>query len=313
MNASLIVFLPLGLLAIVSLLCFAGCGLDTTGTGSFFNYQFSVQNLSGNVALWPLNETSGTKASNNSSNAPAGTDGTYLATAVPYPDDSGDSLKSAPSQGSFPALNQTPGIVLGDCLNGDQTKPSPCTSFDGGYVNVPANAGINPAQFTIEAWVHAGWTAAEPAVFRVVMMSRNRDGGAARGFSLYAKPDNTWAVSVGDGSTPAETEVQGPAIILGMSNYLAASYDGSTLTLFVDGFPSSKPGVTYAANTTQPLYIGTGSPELPLRASTVVNDPTHGPLNPFKGIIQDVAIYNRALTPTEIAKNVAHGNQCATS
>ncbi|MBV9246802.1 MAG: hypothetical protein JO366_18540, partial [Methylobacteriaceae bacterium] len=47
--------------------------------------------------------------------------------------------------------------------------------------------------------------------------------------------------------------------------------------------------------------------------SPVVDDPTHGPLNPFKGAIQDLAIYNRALTSTEVATHLANGNACATS
>jgi hypothetical protein len=316
MSMPLLILLPPGFLAIMCALCFVGCNFQPGGLpgAGFFQYQDSIRNIVGNVALWPLNEVTGTTAFNLAASPPPGTDGTYLATAVPYPDDSGDALASAPSPGTFPALGQTPGIVGGDCLNGDPNQQSPCTIFDGGYVNVPANAAINPAQFTIEAWVRPDWTAADPAAYRVVLMSRNKDGGAARGFTLNARPDNSWAVSVGDGTSPAEVEeVVGSKLILGMSNYLAATYDGSTLTLFVDGFPSSKPNITYAPNTTKPLYIGTGAPELPLRTSPVVNDPTHGPLNPFKGVIQDVAIYNRALTAHEIAINIAHGNQCATS
>jgi hypothetical protein len=50
MNASLVVLLSVGLLAIVPLLCFVGCGLTLTPL-SFFQYQGSITDILSNVAL----------------------------------------------------------------------------------------------------------------------------------------------------------------------------------------------------------------------------------------------------------------------
>ncbi|MBV8566973.1 MAG: LamG domain-containing protein [Methylobacteriaceae bacterium] len=311
MSASLLVLLPLGLLVVVSLLCFVGCGLDVTGTG-FYAYQASISGTNGVVGFWPLDEGSGTVANNNAPSPPANTNGTYLATTVPYPDDTHDALQSAPAPGTF-QIGQSPGIVGGDCIAKIPTDLSPCIVVDGGYVSVPANAAINPAQFSVEAWVRPDWTANDPAAYRVVVMSRDNSPPTFKGFALYARPENVWAVSVSDGNTPlSEVKANGP-FALGLTNHLVATYDGSTLTLYVDADASLAPNIAYAPNTTKPLYIGTGAPELPLRTSTIVDDPTHGPLNPFKGAIQDVAIYNRALTSTEVATHFANGNACATS
>ncbi|MBV9221499.1 MAG: LamG domain-containing protein [Methylobacteriaceae bacterium] len=310
MSATLLVLLPLGLVAIVSSLCFVGCNFHPV-LASFFKYQDAVLGTSGVMALWPLDETSGTTASNAVSGAPPGTDGTYLATAVPYPDDTQDPLRSAPAPGTFPQLDQKPGIVAGDCAGGDPNQPNPCTGFDGGYVSVSFDPTINPPQFSIEAWVRPDWTETDPPAFRVVMMSRDNSPPTFKGFALYARPENVWAVSTSDGATPLSEVRANGQLALGLTNHLVATYDGGTLTLYVDADASLKPNVAYLPNATAPLYIGTGAPELPLRSSTVANDPTHGPLNPFKGAIQDVAIYNRALTSTEVAKHFANGNAFA--
>ncbi|MBV9220002.1 MAG: LamG domain-containing protein [Methylobacteriaceae bacterium] len=312
MSAMLLVLLPLGLLAIVSLLCFVGCSFSAAGIATYYQYQQTVLQTSGVLALWSLNEASGTIAYNGVTTADPSTNGTYLATTVPYPDDSQDALKSAPAPGTF-QIGQSPGIVAGDCANGDPNQVSSCAVFDGGYVSVAANASLNPAQFSIEAWVRPDWAASDPAAFRIVAMSRDNSPPIFKGFALYARPDNVWGVSVSDGTAPlTEVKANGP-FALGLTNHLVATYDGSTLVLYVDGDASSLPNLPYNPNVTKPLYIATGAPELPLRTGTAVNDPTHGPLNPFKGVIQDVAIYNRALTSTEVATHLANGNACATS
>ncbi|MBV9221833.1 MAG: LamG domain-containing protein, partial [Methylobacteriaceae bacterium] len=274
MSASLLVVLPLALLAIVSLLCFAGCTFNPT-LEPYYKYQHTVLQTSGVVAFWPLDETTGTTAVNQVSNSPPGTNGNYLATTVPYPDDTQDLLRSAPAPGTF-QIDQSPGIVAGDCNNGDPTQLSPCAVFDGGYVSIDANASLNPAQFSVEAWVRPDWTATDPAAFRVVVMSRDNSPPIFDGFALFAGPDNIWAVSVSDGASPLQQVKANGPFALGLTNHLVATYDGSTLTLYVDGDASSLPNVTYNPNVTKPIYIGTGAPELPLRTSPVVDDPTHG-------------------------------------
>jgi hypothetical protein len=60
---------------------------------------------------------------------------------------------------------------------------------------------------------------------------------------------------------------------------------------------------TYVANTTVPLFIGTGAPSIPPRPA-----PNGGPFFPFLGQIQCVAVYNDALPPDVIEKHMHNGN-----
>ena len=96
----------------------------------------------------------------------------------------------------------------------------------------------------------------------------------------------------------------------GVSYYLAVTYDGpsQTLILYVDGEqrgPKVNPA-TYVPNTTKPLLIGAGVPYVPLRPQAP--GVLAGPLFPFVGAIQDVAIYNAALTSDVILTHYHNGN-----
>jgi hypothetical protein len=77
--------------------------------------------------------------------------------------------------------------------------------------------------------------------------------------------------------------------------------------LYVDGErgPEVNPAA-YVPNTTQPLWFGAGAPYEPLRpqAAGVVASP----LFPFVGAIQDVAVYNAALTSDVILRHFHCGN-----
>jgi hypothetical protein len=80
------------------------------------------------------------------------------------------------------------------------------------------------------------------------------------------------------------------------------------LILFVDGEQRGPKvtAATYAANTAQPLWIGAGAPYVPLRPQAP--GVLAGPLFPFEGAIQDVAIYNTALTSDVILTHYHNGN-----
>jgi hypothetical protein len=62
-------------------------------------------------------------------------------------------------------------------------------------------------------------------------------------------------------------------------------------------------------NTTKPLWIGAGVPCVPLRPQAL--GVLAGPLFPFVGAIQDVAIYNAALASDVILTHYQNGNGVA--
>jgi hypothetical protein len=337
MSASLVVLLPVILLGIVGVICFVGCGLDTSGTGNPAFTKYSDTTVLANpavVAYWPLSETGDSLPAIDRTPSPK--NGQYLDPATspaiyPWPDyvvpsGPGTTVESAAAPGSI-AFAQ-PGIVAGDSIQpaNDPTKITPCVVVNGCYVNVPFNPKVNPTtSFTVEAWVRVDWDKSAPHAWRFVLDAR--DLNPCTGFGILAEADDGqpgvyhWQAVIGNGGTggagftfalsddPPIT-LNDPSLPAGVTYYLAVTYDGpsQTLILFVDGEqrgPKINPAV-YVPNTTQPLWIGAGAPYVPIRPQAP--GVLAGPLFPFVGAIQDVAIYNAALTSDVILLHYHNGN-----
>jgi hypothetical protein len=170
--------------------------------------------------------------------------------------------------------------------------------FDGtnGYVRIPDSAALKPANVTVEAWV---WL--DPSL------------PAGRGTEYVVFKKNTWSawfeaytltketVDNGNGTTSDRFSFTvsryGNQVILysqtiaqrGVWYHVAATYDGNQSVLYVNGVAegTATPGFALDYDTT-PLYIGTSGTWAPY-------------LGMFGGIIDEVSIYNRALSPNEIA------------
>jgi hypothetical protein len=330
MSASLIVLIPIVLLGVVTALCFVGCGLSTHGLPPDFTTYSDTTVLGNvnNVAYWRLNETADTDPAADSKGA---NNGGYIdptTTPVPafypwpafsIPDPPNPDELSAAGQGTL-KLGQ-PGIVNGDFVQPANTTRATCMVVDGAFVAVPFNAAINPATFTLEAWVRVDWTSSDPLAFRAVVDCRSDNPG--QGFALYAAPDSDqsgnyhWQAFVGNGGSDptAFTTVTSNDPPIALNNpdgggattfYLAVTFDGQTLLIFVNGDESSKTNpATYVPNVSQPLWIGAGAPfvaQRPQPPGTVAS-----PLFPWVGAIQDVAIYNVDLGGDVIIRHFHNG------
>jgi Concanavalin A-like lectin/glucanases superfamily len=303
MSPLLIALIPMALIAIVLPLCFVGCSFHTHSISSYGKFNDTIEQTPGLVAYWPLVEITGTTAydAGPNANTPQANNGTYTqGQNVPY--DPGD--QSAAASGAV-NIDQA-GIVPGD--QNSINNVNPCPYFDGGFVNVPWNAAINPAPpFTLEAWVRPHWTAGDvqnfPATRGVVIASNLSLNG---GFGLFATPDNFWAAVVGIGSgfiVARPVAGSNQTILPDTTSYLVMTYDGTTLVLWVN--PADTGAGPYAQAAASgfvplasptPLYIGTGRPDLPT------------PLFPFNGWIQDVALYNVVLDDATIETHFMNGN-----
>jgi Concanavalin A-like lectin/glucanases superfamily len=168
--------------------------------------------------------------------------------------------------------------------------------------NIPANGNLEVQTVTIDAWVKA---AASPGESRAIAAKGAQNCDAAS-YALYTA-NNTFAPGnagglqfyVWNGVSGAFSPSVGPAAIWnGEWRHVAGSFDGTTVRLFVDGLEigtgTSATGFTidYGLSTTDDFgigeYLGTCS-------------------LPFKGQIDEVEVFNRALASTEIAAIHAAG------
>jgi hypothetical protein len=162
----------------------------------------------------------------------------------------------------------------------------------GSYVSVPYSASLNPAQFTVEAW--AQWDGTRTANWRTVAGTWN-DGNTG-GYWLGVSTQDKWYVST-QGSSAAYSEIQGTAPTAGQWVHLATTYDGSYLRLYVNG--------TEVGNVQSPSYVAQGV--VPLGIGTSVYN--SGPGDRFGGVVDDVAVYNRALSAPEVQLHYDSGRQ----
>ncbi len=156
-------------------------------------------------------------------------------------------------------------------------------------VEVPYNPALNPTDtFTVAAWINLtpGGTG-----HRAVVSCRDDLPGPARGYILYVQPDATPSFWTGRGNANGWYSATGPVINEGQWVHVAGTYEVGALSLFVDGVLEAEgTAATFGINTVQNFLIGAGRNE---RAS--------GHDYYFQGQIDDVRMYDRALSQGEIA------------
>ncbi len=156
-------------------------------------------------------------------------------------------------------------------------------SFDGvnDRVDVPDAASLDlTGAMTLEAWVrpttNAGW--------RTALL---KERGANLVYALYA---SNGARPTTENFSAAENAAAGPsALALNAWTHLASTFDGSALRLYVNGTQvASKAASGVMPNTANPLRIG--------------GNAVWGEY--FSGLIDEVRVYNRALSAVEIVADM---------
>ena len=159
-------------------------------------------------------------------------------------------------------------------------------SFNGtnAWVTVPHSASLGlTTGMTLEAWLRpassTGWQSA---------LMKERAGGMSYG--LYGF-DNSGKPPAVYGRVSADVEAKGvSALALNAWTHVAGSYDGATLRIYVNGTQVGTKALTGSlASSTAALRIGGNS--------------VWGEY--FNGLIDEVRVYNRALTAAEIATDLA--------
>jgi len=174
------------------------------------------------------------------------------------------------------------GIIAGpgSVANGKFGK---ALSFDGyaDSVNIADGPALHlTTGMTLEAWVNPS-VALGGGVWRTAIFKEQTSGTS---YSLYA--GNGTGRPTGQAYTSAEYNAAGTANIpLNTWTHLAATYDGTTLKLYVNG--------TLVTSTSVSGNITVTNGMLRIGGNSIWNEW-------FRGLIDEVRIYNRALSVTEI-------------
>ena len=152
-------------------------------------------------------------------------------------------------------------------------------SFDGvdGSVIVDHDSTFNLNSFTLEAWVKPGRL---PGVIYQAIIVKNI---SPRPPSLWLRGNKVevWFDPVGG---PRAHSTAG--LTLNTWHHLVGTYDGSHVKIYIDGaLDASEAHTATPATNTSPLRFGAG------RESNLLL---------FQGLIDEVTIYNRALTVAEV-------------
>ncbi len=204
-----------------------------------------------------------------------------------------------PPLGPYPAINLgnlgpagngtyfggTPGVTGALAGNADTAA-----RFNGAVV-VPYSAPLSlNAPFTIETWLKAAATTAGT----LCPLSCGTLSGNRSGWLIYQNGTSGWNLRMYSGldtNTSVNVNAGGPTIA-GKWYHLAATYNGSTASLYVNGVGTTTSAPPpFAPNMNGPLTIG-------MRSDGAF---------PWPGTADEVAIYNVVLSPAEILTHYQNG------
>ncbi|HEX4817258.1 MAG TPA: LamG-like jellyroll fold domain-containing protein [Nonomuraea sp.] len=213
---------------------------------------------------------------------------TYTAAYTPTP--------AVPGLVAAYGMNEGTGVTVADSSGSGNTGTATSTawstggrygnalSFNGGssWVTVPDHTSLHlTGGMTLQAWVRPTTV----TDWRTVVMKQHA-GGLAYALSAGSHADSPYATIHTTSEANAGTPVPLP---LNTWTHLAATYDGTTLRLYINGIQTAQTTKTGNIRAdTSPLRIGGNS--------------TWG--EHFNGLIDEVRVHNRPLSPAEIQNDM---------
>src|SRR5258705_89543 len=195
------------------------------------------------------------------------------------------------------SFNEGTGTTVADLSGGGHTgtvsgttwaatgKYGGALSFDGtsALVTIPDAASLHlTTAMSLKAWINP----AAPNSWWADVIYKGSDN-----YYLMATSSNASSPAAGGTFAGSGTDVFGTAVVpVNTWTYLAATYDSATLRLYVNGVQVSSVARTGSlATSTNPLQIG--------------GDSIFGQY--FRGLIDEVRVYNGALTATQVQSDMA--------
>jgi hypothetical protein len=171
-------------------------------------------------------------------------------------------------------------LGMGPSLDASDPAAAPAR-FGGSQVVVAQDSAFQTDAFSVEAWVLPFLD--DPPVFGTIVSNFSADGN--NGWGLYCAPPvpgdvgvyGYWSMQTGFGTGSGGPQTEIDMQKLEPAVHLVMTYDGS-LRLYVNGALEKDVPGGFAMNMTDPILIGTG----------------------FRGAIQGVAVYGRALDGDEV-------------
>ncbi|MFF3335864.1 LamG domain-containing protein [Streptomyces sp. NPDC002888] len=178
-------------------------------------------------------------------------------------------------------------VTLGSGASWTTLRAGSELSFDGNPGAYAATSSVldTTAPFTVSAWVRLSDTASQDNMYTAV----SQDGTTASRFLLqYDDTVRKWAFKVRSADqsvkiSAVSTDAAKPAVW----THLTGVWDGTRIHLYVDGALQSSVDATVSWAATEGFNIGRARYD-------------SAPVNRFKGSIDDVRAYDRALTAAEV-------------
>ena len=222
-----------------------------------------------------------------------GLDYVQLSQAAPEPDPSGliahfplDSDGNS-SDGGFTASTVTD-VTFGTAGANANTGTSATFNGSSSIIQHDWSAGLNPeGSFTLALWARSDGGA---GAWHSPVTSRNDKNPDSQGYLIYDNsPSGVWTFWSGNGTVDGNWQaLDGPAVDLGEWEHVAIVYDSTAemKQLYVNGELAVEANDVVAPNDTKPWNIGAGGDT--------------GTAYFFNGDIDDIGLWNRALSPEDI-------------
>jgi hypothetical protein len=187
----------------------------------------------------------------------------------------------------------TNSVLLGQ-TGAIRDDPSNAVKLAGGYIDVGDTLGFSGRKtFSIEAWVRPD----ESPTYQEIVVKRDFDSASnmLAGYNLLVgiAPGNGVCIQRWSGSGEYDTACTNDAVSGTNYVHIVATYDGGTLALYRDGeVQQSVPSTLALPSTTSSFRIG--------------GDPFFAA--PYSGSVDEVAIYDHALSAARIAAHYQAGS-----